>query len=156
MAESRPREGEVKTSDVRIFRAAEGLGPTVEGDVVVVAVPFSPRYDLDRDTGVITRIDHPSRGVTVAGKILMAPAVQGGVAAGWALLAMRAKGVGIAGLVLGRANPVMVHGAVTAGIPILVGVDDEIFSAVRTGDRVVLEPAARRVVLSNGRTSGRS
>lgn len=116
--------------------------------MVVSPVPFSARYDLDRDTGVIMRLDHPLRGLSIAGKILIAPATQGGVAAGWALLAMRRRGVGIAGLVLGRANPVMVQGAITAGIPILVGVEDEIFTAIHTGDRVLLDPAARRVLLT--------
>ena len=139
---------DVRASRVRAFLARHGFGPPVEAEVIVSPVPFSARYDLDRDTGVITRLDHPLRGVSIVEKILIAPGVQGGVAAGWALLDMRGRGVGIAGLVLGRANPVMVQGAITAGIPILVGFEDEIFSAVHTGDRVLLDPAARRVLLA--------
>ena len=138
----------MKASQVRAFHARQGFGPPVEGDVIVSPVPFSARYDLDRATGLIARLDHPLRGVSLVEKILIAPAVQGGVAAGWALLDMRHRGVGIAGLVLGRANPVMVQGAVTAGIPILVGLEDEILTAIHTGDRVLIDPAARRMLLT--------
>ena len=138
----------MRASRVRIFPARQGFGPPVEGDVVVSPMPFSARYDLDRVTGAIMRLDHPLQGLSVVDKILIAPAVQGGVAAGWALLDMRSRGVGIAGLVLGRANPVMVQGAITAGIPVLVGLEDEVFAAIHTGDRVLLDPAARKMLLT--------
>jgi predicted aconitase with swiveling domain len=78
---------------------------------------------------------------------LISPGVQGGIAGGWAFLMMRGRGVGFAGLVFGKVNPVMVQGAVAADIPILAGVDPAIFNVVRTGDYVRLEPSARRIVL---------
>jgi predicted aconitase with swiveling domain len=62
-------------------------------------------------------------------------------------MAMRARGVGLAGLVFGKVNPVMVQGAVAAGIPILAGVEDAIFDAIKSGDRIRLDPGQLQITL---------
>lgn len=125
----------------------QATGPTVEASALVTPVAFSARYDLDRTTGLIAREGHPLRGESIAGKILVAPAVQGGVAAGWATLAMTADGHGFAGMVFGVTNPVMVQGAIAAGIPIMAGVSDEFLQAARTGDRIRLDPGRRTITI---------
>lgn len=130
-----------------VFTVDRATGDDVDAEVIVSPVPFSARYDLDRETGVISRNDHPLRGRSIAGRILVAPAVQGGVAAGWAFLSMRGLGVGPAGLVFGAVNPVMVQGAVTAGIPIVAGVDPAFFDNVGSGDRVRIAPRSFRVTV---------
>ena len=129
------------------FEVAQGIGTSVEGPALVSPVPFSARYDLDRDKGIISRVGHPLRGASIAGAIFICPAVQGGVAAGWTFLKLNALNVGIRALVFGRTNPVMVQGAQAAGIPIVAGVDPTLFDVVRNGMVVRVEPAARRVVL---------
>ena len=131
----------------RIFTCERALGPAVEAPVLVSMRTFSPRYDLDRDNGIFSRSDHPLQGEHIAGTILVSPGVQGGIAGGWAFMMMRGRGVGFAGLVFGNVNPVMVQGAAAAGIPIMAGVDPQIFDVVHNGDVVRLEPAARRIVL---------
>ena len=130
-----------------VFTVEQATGDDVEAEVLVSPVPFSARYDLDRETGVISRNDHPLKGRSVSRRILVAPGVQGGVAAGWAFLSMRGLGVGPSGLVFGAVNPVMVQGAVTAGIPIVAGVDPAFFDAVRSGDRVRIAPRSFRVTV---------
>jgi len=131
----------------RTFSARQATGEPVEASVVMCPVPFSARYDLNRVTGVISREDHPLKGTSVRGRILIAPGVQGGVAAGWAFLAMKGRDVGFAGLVFGLTNPVMVQGAVTAGVPIFAGVDEAICDALKTGDRVRLDPATKTITV---------
>jgi len=78
---------------------------------------------------------------------LVSPGVQGGVAAGWALLAMRGLGVGFAGLVFGDVNPVMVQGAVTAGIPIAAGLDPSALDELQSGALARLDPGTRTLTL---------
>lgn len=131
----------------RIFPLAHATGERVEAPVLVSPVSFSARYDLDRVSGEFSRIGHPLKGETLAGKILVAPDVQGGVAAGWALLAMKGRGVGVAGLLFGATNPVMVQGAVTAGIPIAAGVGPELFQLLGTGDLVRLDPSSKTLTI---------
>ncbi|WP_033294943.1 aconitase X swivel domain-containing protein [Amycolatopsis jejuensis] len=127
------------------FTAKQATGPVVVAPALVTRMPFSARYDLDRTTGVISRNDHELRGESIAGRVLVTRGVQGGVAAGWALLALAARKCGFAGMVFGDTNPVMVQGAVAAGIPVFAGIDPEFFDVVRTGDTVELDPAARLV-----------
>jgi len=122
------------------FAVSRAIGPTVRARALVSTVPFSARYDLDRVNGVVSRIGHPLQGEKIAGRLFIAPGVQGGVAGGWALMAMAKAGIGFAGLVLGDTNPVMVQGAVTAGIPIAAGFAPELLDIVRTGDLLELDP----------------
>ncbi len=70
----------------------------------------------------------------------MHPTAKGGVATAWALLDMRARGVAPLGLIFRRTNPIMVQGAVLAGIPILDGLDPDPLDVIRTGDMVRLDP----------------
>ena len=127
------------------YAVQQGSGPAVQARVLVDPVAFSPRYDLDRVRGTFSRTGHPLHGESLAGRVLASPGVQGGVAGGWAFLAMAGSGVGPAALVFGHVNPVMVQGAVTAGIPILAGIDPAFFAEVGTDDVVRVNPAGSTV-----------
>lgn len=124
------------------YTLSSATGPVVEAPLLISTQTFSARYDLDRSSGIISREGHPLRGQSVADTIFIAPGVQGGVAAGWALLAMKGLGVGFAGLVFGDINPVMVQGAVTAGIPIAAGIDLAAFLELESGRMGRLDPSA--------------
>lgn len=127
-------------TEIRLQRA---WGPDVEGEVLLFSEGFSPRYDLDRWSGVISRIGHSLEGQSIVGKILVIPTVKGGVAGGWAFLDLLHKGIAPKALVFGRLNPVMVQGAVLAGIPIADGWDRDPTEYLRTGGRVQLCPLLR-------------
>ena len=121
----------------------QAWGPEVEGEVLLFSEGFSPRYDLDRWSGVLSRIGHSLEGQSIVGKILVIPTVKGGVAGGWAFLDLLHKHIAPKALVFGRLNPVMVQGAVLAGIPIAGGWDRPPAECLRTGDRVRFSPARR-------------
>jgi len=133
-----------------IFAARQAVGAAVTAHALVNPVPFSARYDLDRINGVISRADHPLRGTSIAGKVLVVRGVQGGVAAGWAMLALQGRGAGFAGMVFGTTNPVMVQGALAAGIPVFAGVDDAFFDTVITGDQLDLDPPQHTITVRSG------
>ena len=123
-----------------VLVAPPGFGPDVEADIVLSKDTFSIRYDMDRETGVVSRRGHALEGVSLAGKIVYFPAVQGGVAAGWAFLALVGRGVAPAGVLFGRTNPVMIQGLVLAGIPVMHRVAPDPFTVLQTGDRVRMSP----------------
>lgn len=136
---------------IACLRVDRALGPVVEGEAVVSAEGFSPRYDLDRWTGVITRPGHRLEGVSIANKILFFPTAKGGIAAGWAFFDIRHKGIAPLALCFGVTNPVMVQGAAFAGMAITEGFEPDAFATVRTGDRVRVDPAHRTIeVLARG------
>ena len=123
------------------FSVDRAWGPDVEGEALVFREGFSPRYDLDRWTGVISRIGHSLEHKSIAGKILVIPTVKGGVAGGWAFLDLLHKHMAPRALVFGRLNPVMVQGAVLAGIPITGGWREEETRWLRTGDHIEVCPS---------------
>jgi predicted aconitase with swiveling domain len=124
-----------------------GFGVAVEGEALVSSDAFSPRYDLDRATGVISRETHAIAGHNIAGKILVIPAAKGGVAAGWAFYDIVRRGVGPLALICRETNPVMVQGAVLAGIPIMHRLEPDPVTSIRTGDRLRVDPQAGVVTI---------
>jgi predicted aconitase with swiveling domain len=123
------------------FPVRRAWGDKVSGTALVMREGFSPRYDLDRLTGVISRVGHSVEGESVAGRILVIPTVKGGVAGGWAFADMLHKGIAPRALVFGRLNPVMVQGAVLARLPIMEGLPQEALQRIRTGDLIEVDPA---------------
>lgn len=128
-----------------VIRVRRAFGPSVEGIALVSSEGFSPRYDLDRTTGVITKVGHALEGERLSGKILFTPVAKGGVAAGWAFFDMLAKGFAPRALVFGKTNPVMVQGAVFAGISITEGWTPDALETVATGDLVRVDPVRKRI-----------
>ena len=106
---------------------------------------FSPRYDLDRWSGVITKRGHKLEGVNIRDKILFFPTAKGGIAAGWAFFDIKAKSIAPKALVFGVTNPVMVQGAVFANITITEGWSQPPAECIRTGDIVRVDPAAKTI-----------
>lgn len=134
-----------------IIEVDRAFGQAVEGEALISPEGFSPRYDLDRWTGEISRPGHAIEGENIKDKILFFPTAKGGVAAGWAFHDLKTKGIAPKAFVFGISNPVMVQGAVFAGITITEGWSRTPFEVVRTGDAVRVVPQARRIeILQRG------
>lgn len=132
------------TTTIKIHRA---WGNQVTGKALVMREGFSPRYDLDRWTGIISRIGHSAEGESIQDKILIIPTTKGGVAGGWAFYDLLKKGIAPKALIFGKLNPVMVQGAVLARMPIMEGWDQNLLKLVKTGDSVQLDPLAKTITL---------
>ena len=128
------------TAAATTFTVKRAVGEIVESEALVSSKPFSPRYDIDREGGTFSRPGHPLEGLALAGKILFFPGVQGGVMGGWVFLELKSRDKAPAALVFGRTNPVMVQGAIMAGIPILDGIDPSALDAIKNGDVVRVDP----------------
>jgi uncharacterized protein len=118
------------------FRVKRAFGPVVEGEALVSTEGFSPRYDLDRWTGLFSRPGHALEGHNIRDKILITPSAKGGIAAGWAFYDIKHKGIAPKAFVFGVTNPVMVQGAVFAGITITEGWSHPPYDLIKTGDIV--------------------
>ena len=123
------------------------FGAAVEGEALVSAEGFSPRYDLDRWSGVITKPGHKLEGLNIRDKILFFPSAKGGIAAGWAFYDIRNKGFAPKALIFGVTNPVMVQGAVFANIPITEGWSRDPLECIATGDVVRVDPPNKVIEL---------
>ena len=125
-----------------VLRGHPGVGPDVEAEALVCADDFSARYDVNRRTGVVSRVTHALYGVSLVGKVCVFRTAKGGVATAWALLDMRERGVAPAALIFQAANPIMVQGAVLAGIPLMDRLEPDPLTLLRTGDLVRVRPGA--------------
>ncbi|MCB4825377.1 aconitase X swivel domain-containing protein [Roseicella aerolata] len=123
-----------------LLRLTRGFGSVVEGEAIVSDEGFSPRYDLDRWSGVITKPGHRLEGLSIKDRICFFPTAKGGIAAGWAFYDIQAKGIAPRAFCFGVTNPVMVQGAVLAGIPITEGWAPDPRTVLRTGDWVRVDP----------------
>jgi predicted aconitase with swiveling domain len=130
-----------------IIRLRRAFGPVVEGEALVSEEGFSPRYDLDRWSGVITKLGHKLEGASIVDRICFFPTAKGGIAAGWAFNDIKGKKIAPRALAFGVTNPVMVQGAVFAGITITEGWDPSPAGAVRTGDWVGVDPQSLTITV---------
>ena len=132
---------------VGVLTVRRAYGPVVEGEALVSAEGFSPRYDLDRWSGIITKPGHRLEGASIVDRICFFPTAKGGIAAGWAFNDIKGKNIAPRALLFGVTNPVMVQGAIFAGITITEGWSPSPDDVVRTGDWVRVDPRARTVTL---------
>ena len=126
-----------------IIKLKRAFGGVVEGRALISREGFSPRYDLDRWSGLISRTGHALEGQNIKDSILITPSAKGGIAAGWAFHDIKAKGIAPKAFVFGVTNPVMVQGAIFAGITISEGWSREPYGLIETGDIVRVDPQRR-------------
>ena len=127
-----------------------GIGPAVEGAALVADDNFSARYDLDRIKGVFSRLQHKLHGQSYRDVILVLNTAKGGVATAWMLHEMASRGVAPRAILLNAANTIMAQGAALAGMAICDRfADGDVTRLIRTGDEVIVEPAAGRVVVTS-------
>jgi predicted aconitase with swiveling domain len=131
-----------KTNSIGVNRA---FGVIVEGEAVVSEEGFSPRYDLDRWSGIIARPGHKLEGTNIKDKILFFPSAKGGIAAGWAFYDIKHKGFAPRAFIFGVTNPVMVQGAIFANITITEGWSEHPSKLISTGDLVRVNPAQKTI-----------
>jgi predicted aconitase with swiveling domain len=122
-----------------------GVGDPVEGEALASPDGFSARYDLDLTTGIISRHSHALHGQSIARKVFVCPLAKGGFATSWALLDLKARSLAPVAMLFGWANPVMVQGAVLAGVALMDQLTPDPMEAIKTGDWVRVDPKAGRV-----------
>ena len=129
----------------RLISVKRAHGPSIEGEVLVMREGFSPRYDLDRISGIISRIGHSVDGESICNNILVIPTVKGGVAGGWAFFDLLHKNISPKALIFGKLNPVMVQGAVLAGLTITESWSEDLLGILKNGDRVRIDPKKKQL-----------
>ncbi|MBT6094854.1 MAG: DUF126 domain-containing protein [Rhodospirillaceae bacterium] len=124
-----------------------GIGPAVSGEALVAHDNFSARYDLDRVKGVFSRPAHKLYGENFVGKVLVLNIAKGGVATAWMLHTMKQRDMAPAALLLNWANPIIAQGAAFADFPLIDRFEDDITAQIKTGDRVLVDPASGTVTV---------
>ena len=112
------------------------------GEALVSREPIGFLGGVDPDTGVVIEPGHPLEGQSVAGRVLVFPTGKGSTVGSYTLYRLARNGLAPAAIVNAEADPVIVVGAVIAGIPMVDQVD---VSTIRTGDQIRLHDADLQV-----------
>jgi hypothetical protein len=134
-----------------ILRGPAGVGPLVEGEALVSRHGFSARYDVDRDRGVFSREAHDLYGQSLVGKVLVCTTAKGGIATSWMLLDMVSRQVAPLAILFQTTNPVMVQGAVLAGVAMLHRLEPDPVTTIHSGDWLRVDPAQGTVEIMRRR-----
>ncbi len=127
-----------------------GIGPRVEGEALVADDNFSARYDLDRINGVFSRPQHKLAGQSYVDRILVLNTAKGGVASAWMLHEMKSRGIAPKAILFNAANTILAQGAALADMTMCDRfVDGDVTTLIRTGDRLVVDPEAGLVTITN-------
>jgi predicted aconitase with swiveling domain len=79
--------------------------------------------------------------------VLVLHTAKGGVATSWMLREMKSRGMAPAALLLNSANPIMAQGAAFADLPFMDRFETDITEAIRSGDRVTVDPQSGVVIV---------
>jgi hypothetical protein len=115
------------------------------GPALVLDEPLSFWGGLDATTGEIVEANHPQRGTSVTGRILVMPSGRGSSSSATVLAEAIRLGTGPAGIVLGEPDDIIVIGALVAAelygikVPVAVAVSNA-YPAIRNGDLLELGP----------------
>ena len=133
----------------KVIKGHVGIGAKVSGVALVAKDDFSARYDLDRINGVFSRPSHALHGQSYVGRILVLNTAKGGVATSWMLREMKSRDMAPAALLLNLTNPIMAQGAAFAELPFMDRFEVDITDAIRTGDRVTVDPEEGKVIVGS-------
>ena len=111
-------------------------GGKVEGEAVVLDVPFSFIGDFDPDTGKLAIEGHPLFGESLANKILVCPTGKGGTIAPFIAYQAWQKGNAPAAILCEKAEPLLCESAIAIDIPILDCFDENPVETITTGQSV--------------------
>jgi predicted aconitase with swiveling domain len=119
------------------------LEGSATGQALVLEEPLSFWGGLDPSTGRIVEANHPQRGESVTGRILVMPSGRGSTSSATVLAEAIRAGTGPAGIVLGEPDDVIVIGALVATelygihLPVIL-VRPSVFSEIGGGEEMTL------------------
>ncbi len=113
----------------RTFRGRVLVEGEAEGPALVIN-SISFYGDVDPERGVL------ADGRSIEGRILVARRSRGSTVGSYVIYALKEYGKAPKAILMGRSEPIVIAGAVLSNIPLIDGLPDEFFEAVRDGVRI--------------------
>jgi hypothetical protein len=115
----------------RIIRAGRAAG-----QALVSPAPIGFLGGIDPDSGVVVEPNHPLKGQSVAGRVLVFPTGKGSTVGSYTILRLARNGVAPAAMINAESEAIVAVGAIIADIPM---VDQVAIALIRDGDWVVVD-----------------
>jgi len=122
-----------------VLRGRSVVGGRAEGEALVTSDAVPGWGGVDPKTGTIIETDHPLRGQSFRGRVLVCRGAKG--SSGWSSMfhTCRLAGTAPAALVYNETTTKIALGAVVMRIPSVTGLDEDPLHVVRTGDHVIVD-----------------
>lgn len=110
-----------------------------EGEALVTKQGVSFLGGVDPDTGVITEVNHELHGRSLAGKVLILPALKGSAGGMWIIIRLARSGLGPKAIVVNKADTILVGAVIMGEIPTIDSLAADPFDLVKNGDLVRID-----------------
>jgi len=121
-----------------VLRGRGIIDGLAEGEALVVPTHIHTS-GLDSKKGLIREVDHPQNGESIKGKVLVFNNVAGSSDWGATLHSVWRNGNGPIALVNQTAITLVLHGAISTRIPVVVDLDRDPLEVIETGDLVKVD-----------------
>jgi predicted aconitase with swiveling domain len=111
-------------------------GGVASGEALVSPAPIGFLGGVDPDTGIILDPEHPLRGQSIAGKILVFPHGKGSTVGSYTILRLKKAGVAPLAMINAHSEAITAVGAIIADIPMVDEID---IAHIQSGDWVRVE-----------------
>jgi predicted aconitase with swiveling domain len=115
----------------------------IVGEGIVVENPISFLGDVDPISGILVQPDSEMRGEKISNRVLFAPEGRGSTVGSYILYALKSNGNQPLALVMHKAEPIIITGAVISNIPLLEGMPRDFYSKPRIIKRVKIFPGGQ-------------
>ena len=110
-----------------------------EGEALVTSKPISFLGSVDPQTGVIIEKGHELEGKSIKGKILVFPGGKGSTVGSYVIYQLKKNGAAPSAMINIKAEPIVAVGAIISDIPLVDRVEKNPVTAIRTGDKVLVD-----------------
>ncbi|MEB3755848.1 MAG: DUF126 domain-containing protein [Desulfurococcales archaeon] len=111
-----------------------------EGEGLVIENPISFLGDINPETGVLVQPDSKMRGENISGRILFAPEGRGSTVGSYVLYALKSNRKHPLAIIMHKAEPIIITGAIISGIPLLEGMPWDFYNEPRILGKVTVYP----------------
>ena len=111
----------------------------VEGTAIVSPISISFLEGIDPKTGTIIDHENPLFGESITDKIFLFPESKGSTVGSYVIYGLKANDVAPLAFVTNSVEPIVVAGAILAEIPLVDQPEEDIFSIVKTGDKITID-----------------
>lgn len=118
---------------------------TATGRLLVSSVPISFLSGVDPKSGVIIEEGHPLKGESIAGTVFAFPFGKGSTVGSYVMYALKQNGKAPAAIINEEAEPIIVTGAIIAGIPMVDRLQETGLSDLPAGASVTVDGEAGTV-----------
>jgi predicted aconitase with swiveling domain len=123
----------------RVFKGKVVVSGECSGEALVAHDPVSFLGMVNTETGTFDCPGHELEGRSLAGKVLVYTHGKGSSGDTIRMWRLQKFGVAPAGILMDRAEPIHVQGAMLLNVPTLCGFASDISKIIRTGDTVAIK-----------------